>query len=164
MPCVVTAWVGPMDVSHSSGCSKIRTATISGGFLINSNMSSFSRFLSLEVLLVRTRWPEDAGYICCPHERVPGVRWQYLSNCRTDSRLYGSSLSSNLQTKQSWRSALSIFILSTLQCVRSSHTCSFETSSWCCYWQEIRTALNFISQIPSIDELSANLPLKTIPN
>jgi len=32
MPCVVTAWTGPMDVSQSSGCSKIRTAPISGGF------------------------------------------------------------------------------------------------------------------------------------
>jgi len=33
----------------SAGCSKIRTAPISGGFLINSNMSSFSRFLSLRI-------------------------------------------------------------------------------------------------------------------
>jgi len=43
MPCVVTAWVGPIVVSQSSGFSKIRTAPTSGRFLINSKMSSFSR-------------------------------------------------------------------------------------------------------------------------
>ena len=32
---MVTASVGSMDVSHSSGCLKIRTVPISGGFLIN---------------------------------------------------------------------------------------------------------------------------------
>ena len=46
MPCVVIAMVGPMVESQDSGCSKIRTAPTSGGFLINSKMSSFSKFTS----------------------------------------------------------------------------------------------------------------------
>ena len=39
MPCVVIAMVGPMVESQDSGCSKIRTASTCGGFLINSKMS-----------------------------------------------------------------------------------------------------------------------------
>ena len=39
-----------MVESQSSGCSKIRTAPTSGGFLINSKISSFSRFMSLWIL------------------------------------------------------------------------------------------------------------------
>jgi len=50
MPCVVTAWVRPIVESQNSGFSKIRTAPTSGGFLIISKMSSFSRFLSLRIL------------------------------------------------------------------------------------------------------------------
>jgi len=48
--CVVTAWVRSMVESQSSGCSKIRIAPTSGGFLINSKKSSFSRFMSLRIL------------------------------------------------------------------------------------------------------------------
>jgi len=49
MPCVVTAWIRPSVESLNSGFSKIQTAPISGGFLIISKMSSFSRFLSLRI-------------------------------------------------------------------------------------------------------------------
>ena len=49
MPCVVTAWVRPVVESQNSGFSKIRTAPTSGGFLIISKISSFSRFLSLRI-------------------------------------------------------------------------------------------------------------------
>jgi len=56
MPCVVTAWTGPMDVSQNSGSSKIRTAPISGGFLIDSNMSSLTRFLSLRTCGSLAAW------------------------------------------------------------------------------------------------------------
>ena len=45
-----------MDVSQSSGCSKIRTAPISGGFLIDSTISSFSRFLSLRIIGSLAAW------------------------------------------------------------------------------------------------------------
>ena len=46
MPCVVIAMVGPMVESQDSGCSKIRTAPTSGGFLIISKISSLSKFTS----------------------------------------------------------------------------------------------------------------------
>ena len=50
IPCVVVAMVGPMVESQDSGCSKIRTAPTSGGFLISSKMSSFSKLTSCRIL------------------------------------------------------------------------------------------------------------------
>jgi len=50
MPCVVNALMRPAVESQNSGFSKIRTAPTSGGFLIISKMSSFSRFLSFSIL------------------------------------------------------------------------------------------------------------------
>jgi len=46
---VVTALMRPAVVSQYSGFSKIRTAPTSGGFLIISKMSLFSRFLSFRI-------------------------------------------------------------------------------------------------------------------
>jgi len=46
MRCVVTALMRPAVVSQNLGFSTIRTTPISGGFLIISKMSSFSRSLS----------------------------------------------------------------------------------------------------------------------
>jgi len=46
MPCVVTALMRPAVESQNLGFAKIRTAPTSGGFLIISKMSLFSRFLS----------------------------------------------------------------------------------------------------------------------
>jgi len=49
VPCVVTALMRLVVVSQNSRFSKIWTAPTSGGFLIISKMSSFSRFLSIKV-------------------------------------------------------------------------------------------------------------------
>jgi len=50
MPRVVTAWVRPIVESQNSGFSTIRIAPTSGGFVIISKMSSFSKFMSLRIL------------------------------------------------------------------------------------------------------------------
>ena len=47
MPCVVVAMVWPSVESQVSGCSKIRTAPTSGGFLISSKMSSVSKLMMM---------------------------------------------------------------------------------------------------------------------
>ena len=49
IPCVVTACVRPPVESQDSSFSKIRTAHTSGGLLIISKMSSFSRLLSFRI-------------------------------------------------------------------------------------------------------------------